>query len=377
MSRAIGDHFSSNIMTEATATPEAEISSADHSIPGNIPSPQPELKNWRRGFWALIVAQFQGAFSLNVLRYLLTFMVMGAALSQANSDALVSLIALLFFVPLVLFSMAGGYLADRFSKRQVTIATKLIEIVAMVGGFFALSAGQQEKLGQAFDLWHHPAQFFSHLPLPFVVLFIAATQAALFGPSKYGLLPELLPERLLSWGNGIIELGTFLAIISGAMAAGWLAQIFKGREWQVGAILVGLSVLGLFSSLAIKKVPAAAPQKKFRINFVGELWEQIKLIKPDRPLWLSVIGNTYFWFLGALFFQTVLTYGNQVLHLDPSHVALLDAALAIGIVVGSALAGYLYGNKIEYGLMPLGAFGMMVTAALVGAVPHTFTSAAV
>ena len=312
-----------------------------------------------------------------MLRYLLTFMVMGGVLSRAHSDTLVSLITLLFFIPLVLFSMAGGYLADRFSKRQVTIATKVIEIVAMVVAIFALSSAQQENLGQVVDLWRNPDLLLAHFPLALVVLFIAATQAALFGPSKYGLLPELLPEKWLSWGNGVIELGTFLAIISGAMAAGWLTQVFAGREWQVGVLLAGFSGLGLLSSLAIGKVPAAAPQKKFRANFVASLWEQIKLMRSDRPLWLAVIGNTYFWFLGTLFLQTVLVYGDRILRLTPARIALLDAALALGIGIGSLLAGYLSGNKIEYGLMPLGAFGMTIMAALVGAVPHSFVSAAI
>src|SRR5579871_373552 len=298
-------------MDEASTTPTTEIPSSNVSASVGNTLSQSTNKNWRRSFWALIVTQFQGAFSLNVLRYLLTFMVMGKALSQASSDALVSLITLLFFVPLVIFSMAGGFLADRFSKRQVTIATKVIEIAAMGVAIFALSSGQQENLRQVVDLWRHPQLFFAHFPLPLVVLFFVATQAALFGPSKYGLLPELLPEKWLSWGNGVIELGTFLAIISGAMAAGWFAQVFHGREWQVGVLLVVLSALGLLSSLAIDKVPAAAPQKKFRANFGAELWGQIKLMQPDRPLWLAVIGNTYFWFLGTLFLQTVLAYGNQ------------------------------------------------------------------
>src|SRR5215467_14460589 len=130
--------MSDSAATTARTTPEQE--SLPNRSSGVIPSNlQPE--NWRRSFWALIVTQFQGAFSLNVLRYLLTFMVMGTALSHEQTDTLVSLITLLFFVPLVLFSMAGGFLADRFSKRQVTIATKLIEIAAMVIAIFALSAG--------------------------------------------------------------------------------------------------------------------------------------------------------------------------------------------------------------------------------------------
>src|SRR5262249_42349354 len=168
-------------------------------------------------------------------------------------------------------------------------------------------------------------------------------QAALFGPAKYGLLPELLPEKLLSWGNGVIELGTFLAIISGAMAAGWLAQVFHGREPIVGAILLGLCVLGLLSSLALGKGHASASEKKFRANPFAELWEQLRLMRADRPLWLAVIGNTYFWFLGTLFLTTVLAYGDDVLHVSSSRIALLDAALALGIGVGSLLAGYLSG----------------------------------
>jgi acyl-[acyl-carrier-protein]-phospholipid O-acyltransferase/long-chain-fatty-acid--[acyl-carrier-protein] ligase len=360
-------------MSSQTPAANSEISNPHEA---GFPAQQPVERHWRRSFWALIVVQFQGAFSLNVLRYLLTFMVVGGTISEARGDTLVSLISLLFFLPLVLFSMAGGFLADRFSKRQVTLATKVIEIAAMVLAIFALTSTQQQYLGEVVDLWRHPGLLFTHFPLPLIVLFVAATQAALFGPSKYGLLPELLPEKWLSWGNGVIELGTFLAIISGAMAAGWLAQIFQGREWKAAALLVGFSGLGLLASMAIRKVPAAAPQARFRANFVASLWQQIQFMRPDRTLWLAVIGNTYFWFLGTLFFQTVVVYGKKTLHLDSSNIALLDAALALGIGIGSVLAGYLSGNKIEYGLMPLGAFGMTIMAAVVGIVPHSFLPAA-
>ncbi len=360
-------------MPAAEPAPSATTAPVHHD-PAQQPPAEPY---WRRSFWALIITQFQGAFSLNVLRYLLTFMVMGIALNPARQDTLVSLITLLFFVPLVLFSMAGGFLADRFSKRRVTIATKVIEIGAMGLAVVALSAAQARDLGHVIDLWRQPGLLFTHFPLPLIVLFVVAMQAALFGPSKYGLLPELLPEKWLSWGNGVIELGTFVAIISGAMAAGWFADAFKGHEPYAGIILVGLAVLGLLSSLAIAKVPAAAPQKKFQANFVADLWEQMRLMRPDRPLWLAVIGNTYFWFLGTLFLTTVLVYGKDVLELNPTRISWLDASLALGIGLGSLIAGYISGNKIEYGLIPLGAFGMTVMAALVGGLPHTFVSAIV
>src|SRR5260221_10320709 len=160
------------------------------------------------------------------------------------------------------------------------------------------------------------------------------------------------------------------------MAAGWLSQVFHGHEWQVAVLLAGSSGLGLLCSMAIGKVPAAAPQIRFRANFVARLWGQIQLMRRDRTLWLSVICDTYFWVLGTLFFQTVVVCGKKTLQLEPCSIALLDAALALGIGIGSLLAGYLSGNKIEYGVMPLGAFGMTIMAAVTGAAPHTFLSAA-
>src|SRR5258708_16610303 len=238
-------------MPDSTAIPAADVPSPDapaHADETLFPPQQPVEKTWRRSFWALIITQFQGAFSLNVLRYLLTFMVLGAALSGSRRDALVSLITLLFFIPLVVFSMAGGFLADRFSKRQVTVVTKIIEIVAMAVAIFALSASQQENLAHVMDLWQHPGLLFTHFPLALVVLFIVAMQAALFGPSKYGLLPEVPPEKWLSWGNGVIELGTFLAVIAGTVAGGWLSQSFHRREAYVGSNQVLFAALGFGSS---------------------------------------------------------------------------------------------------------------------------------
>src|SRR5712664_1301345 len=224
--------------------------------------------NWRRGFWSLIATQFQGAFNENGLKSLVFFLILAMHLKPEEENNRVFVLNLLFSVPFILFSMTGGYLADRFSKRTVTVGTKVFEMAVML---LAMLAFAQENL-----------------QLALTAVFLASTQAALFGPSKYGLLPELLPQKLLSWGNGVIELGTFLAIISGAMAAGWFAQVFAGHEPRAAAVLVVLAVLGLLSSLGIEKVPAAAPQKKFRANFVAELWEQIQLMLPDRTLWLAV-----------------------------------------------------------------------------------------
>jgi acyl-[acyl-carrier-protein]-phospholipid O-acyltransferase/long-chain-fatty-acid--[acyl-carrier-protein] ligase len=307
----------------------------------------PETQRSERGFWALIVTQFQGAFSDNILRNLLLAMIVGMGLAGNHRAQFVSLVTFLFSMPFVLFSMVGGWLADRFSKRQVTMWTKVMEIAAMTVA----------TAGLALHSW----------ATSLVALVLVATQAALFGPSKYGLLPELLPAKRLSWGNGVIELGTFLAIIVGTVTGASLAEHFYGREVYAGYVLLALAIAGFFTSLGIDRVPAAAPDKKLRINFLVDLWQQIGLMRKDQPLFLAVLGNTYFWFLGSLLFSTIFVYGPDVLHVGPAKTGYLNAALAIGIGIGSMIAGLVSGNKIEYGLIPLGAIGMTITAFAFGA----------
>lgn len=299
-----------------------------------------------RGFWALIVTQFQGAYSDNILRNLLLAMIVGMGLAGNERSSFVSMVTFLFSMPFVLFSMTGGWLADRFSKRRVTLWTKAMEIGAMTVATVGLAIHSQ--------------------PMTLLALGLVATQAALFGPSKYGLLPELLPAKRLSWGNGVIELGTFLAIIVGTITGAALAERFHGREVYAGYFLLSLAVVGFLTSIGIDRVPAAAPEKKFQINFLGDLWQQIGLMRRDKALFLAVIGNTYFWFLGSLLFSTIVVYGPDVLHVGQTKTGYLNAALAIGIGIGSMIAGLVSGNKIEYGLIPLGSIGMTCTGLALG-----------
>jgi acyl-[acyl-carrier-protein]-phospholipid O-acyltransferase / long-chain-fatty-acid--[acyl-carrier-protein] ligase len=297
------------------------------------------------GFWALIIAQFQGAFSDNVVKNLVVFVALfGANLTLAEKNSYGELIAALFALPFILFSMAGGFLADRFSKRSVMLGVKMFELFIM----------SLMLLG----LW----KWNKNLLLAGV--FLMGTHSAFFGPSKYGSLPELLPERKLSWGNGILELGTFMAIILGTVAAAVMSQQFHGCQWLSGCILIALAVIGFFSCLGITKIPAANPSKIFNANFPVEIWRSLLAMRGDRPLWLALAGNTYFNFLGMLLLLNLFFYGAETLHVDEMHIGLLNVALALGIGLGSIAAGYLSGGKIEYGLVPLGAFGLSICAAL-------------
>jgi len=305
------------------------------------PPQNPTRKNSaasRGGFWSLIATQFQGAFSDNALKNLVILLILDAGLSAASKNRLVPAVLLLFSLPFILFSMAGGFLADRFSKRSATIGTKLLEVCIAL---LALAG-----------LWT------ANLPMELAAIFLFSTQAALFGPAKYGLLPELLPERDLSWGNGVLELGTFLAILTGTTAAGYLAGVFQGRQQWSGALLIALALIGLACSLGITRVPVADPSRRFQFNFLADLGRAISLMRQDRLLWQAVMGNTFFWFLGGLLQPVVILYGKETLRLSDSHNTWLQAALAVGIGAGSLAAGYLSAGEIEYALVPLGAIGM-------------------
>src|SRR5262249_4768099 len=148
------------------------------------------------------------------------------------------------------------------------------------------------------------------LNLAYAAIFLASTQAALFSPSKYGLLPELLPKSRLSWGNGLLELWTFLALILAVFSAGLMSDKFPHQALSC-LVFLALSGVGLLCSLGITKVPAAAPDKKFIANRLGDLWTQGNLIRKDRVLWLAVLGNTYFWFLATLLMSNILFYGKE------------------------------------------------------------------
>jgi len=309
-------------------------------------TPSTSEQRWRRGFWSLIVTQFQGAFSDNALKTLVTFIGLSMAMSQSGREAVVPLLGILFSLPFIVFSMAGGYLADRFSKRTVTITVKVFEIAVML---FVL------------------AGFFLHsLPMAMGGVLLMGIHSAFFGPSKYGLLPELLPEPKLSWGNGILELGTFLAIISGGAIGGLLFTLFEGRQEWSAVVFISLAVVGFLTSLGISRIPAANPEKKFRANFLGDLFQQIRLIHRDRVLWLAVLGNVYFSFVGALVLQNAILFGTDTLQVGELRTSYMQVALAIGVGLGSFAAGYLSGGKIEYGLVPLGALGLSVFAAALG-----------
>jgi acyl-[acyl-carrier-protein]-phospholipid O-acyltransferase/long-chain-fatty-acid--[acyl-carrier-protein] ligase len=324
----------------------------DRSPAGQLPS------GGLGGFWALIAVQSQNAFSDNALKWLVSFLVLEAAFSKEQRDLwFVLVVPLLFAVPFLLFSIPGGYFADKYSKRNVTLGTKIFELGVMGLATLAFARDRLDLAGLA--------------------LFLACTQGALFGPTKYGLLPELLPEEKLSWGNGIIELTTLVAAIVAALAGGFLATHFRGHQVLSGIVFLVLTVLGLLTSLGISRVPAADPTRRFDWNVPREFFVEFRRMRQDNVLWVAVLANTFFWFLGSLLLLNIVLYATDVLRVDEAHSSYLLAALSLGIGIGSFVAGYASGRRIEHGMVLPGMAGIIAMAAWLSRPGLSFAEVAV
>jgi acyl-[acyl-carrier-protein]-phospholipid O-acyltransferase / long-chain-fatty-acid--[acyl-carrier-protein] ligase len=315
------------------------------------------MNQWKRGFWSVWATQFQESFSDNAYRWIVISFVANMAMAGSTREYLNTLAGILFAAPFVLFSPAGGYLADRYSKRAVILGTKFGEVFVMGIALAGMTLGS--------------------LPIMLVALFLRGIQSSCYSPSKFGMLPEILPEARLSWGNGIIELGSFLAIICGTVAGTSLYSRFSGRLGYAGVILFAATLIGLAISSTLPRVRAAGSITPFRLNPFSELIRQLKDIRKDRTLFLAVLGITYFFMLAALLQYAVEYYGADVLKITPDQTGYLQAAIGIGIGLGSFAAGYLSGGKIEYGLIPLGSAGLTGLALLLSRSDLSFSAVAV
>jgi acyl-[acyl-carrier-protein]-phospholipid O-acyltransferase/long-chain-fatty-acid--[acyl-carrier-protein] ligase len=307
----------------------------------------------------LLLSQFLGAFNDHIYKMVLSLFAVSMAVGTSDGSGYIPAIGAIFVMPYLLFSGYAGHLADVRSKRQVLIYTKLLEVVAMALGCFAL--------------WS------SNMTLMLTVLFLMSLQSALFSPAKYGIIPEIVPLTALSRVNGVIEMTTFLAIILGTTIGSVLFTAWQTHLVRIGLVLVGIAALGTLASFRIPRVPSALAKgviKPFPLNPWAEIIQGVRRLIADRPLWLISLGIAYFWFLGALLQMDLLLYGKNVLGATDVHVGLLQTFIAVGIGTGSFAAGRLSGNKVELGLVPLGALGIGISALVLALLPPAFGSAA-
>jgi MFS family permease len=299
-----------------------------------------------RNFLILLVAQFQAAFSDQVIHAAAVFFIINQNILDAG--VAISLMPIFFYAPWAIFCTLAGYMADRYSKTWLTVLWKGLEVgialVALLG--FWLGASHGSPVG------------------PWLVLgcvFLMGAQSAFFGPVKYGIMPEILSADELSRGNGWLESLSFLAVILGTVVGGVLSFVYRGNETVIGVILLVLSVLGFAVTLGLRHLPAAHPQLRFPRAIYGPLWRNLRLVLTSRPLRLAVVGIAFFTFILAFMRATVYMLGeSQNPRWDELKTSIIVGTVALGIGLGSPLAGYLSGRKVELGLIPLGALGIVL-----------------
>jgi len=296
----------------------------------------------KRGFQAFLWTQFLGAFNDNL--YKIVVSMRAVQISAASGGLYLSLAGAVFVAPFLLFSGYSGHLADAVSKRKVLISVKVFEIAVMLLGL---------------------AVFFStRVELMLIVLFLMAVHSTIFSPAKYGIVPEMLGDEDLSRANALLEMSTFVAIVLGTALGALMFKALKSEPWKMGLGMVAVAVAGFAVSLRITRVPVSRATAPFRLNPFAEVITGTKHLLADRALWLTVLGISYFWFLGMLLQLDLLLFANEVLHVDEFRTGLLLTSLAVGIGVGSMLAGRLSGDKVELGLVPLGSILMALFSVL-------------
>lgn len=314
------------------------------------------LKNL--GFQSFLWTQFLGAFNDNIYKIVVSlFAVEIAAKRGSGGSAYLSLAGAVFILPFILFSGYAGHVADVYNKRSVLIVTKSFEIVAMGMALFALWSGRIDFM--------------------LFVLFLMALQATFFSPAKYGIIPEMLPDKDLSRANGLLEMSTFLAIIMGTAIGGMIFGMWKDRIGWIGILLIIMAFTGICTSFGIPRVPSSGARNTFRISPWGEISIGLRRLYHNKLLFMTVMGISYLWFIGALLQMDILLIGKEIMHLDDEWIGILVAFLAIGMGAGGIIAGKLSGDRIEAGLVPLGSLGMGLFSILLSYSLSSFVMTAV
>lgn len=293
----------------------------------------------KNGFVPYLIAEFLSAFSDNIYKFFLMFM-FTSMFDRDTSAEYISLIGVIFVLPYLLFLGYSGYLSDRFSKRNIFVYVKLSEILITSLIIVALISGNTSfMLG---------------------CLFLMMTRSCIFFPAKVGLLPELLDKQYLALANSLLWMSIFIASILGAVTGGALFQMYGDTRWIVGVILVSVACIGYFNSRRIPKIEYTPLDKPFPINPWRDIIESVKSIRRRKSIAIAILGIGWFWFLGTLI-QTILPlYGKEILHIDETYTALLQAFIGFGIAAGCVVAGWLSKDTYEPGLIPFGSIGIAV-----------------
>lgn len=295
-------------------------------------------RNWV-SFRYLNIAQFIGAMNDNIFKLLLAFCFIQLE-GAASSNRILSIAGAVYVLPFILMSTTAGIIADRYSKRTIIVATRIAELLVLLFGMVAFAL---------------QSQF-----LAFTALFLLATHSAIFGPCKYGIVPEIIPKESISKANGILTSFSYVAIIVGTFLAAFLADI-TNRHFIVALIFCCIfSFISILASFRIQKTPPAGSHKKVTPWLLTEVIENLRIIRNEPSLLSAVLGSSFFLFVGSYVQLNMIPFAMKVLNLSDVQGGYMFLLTAFGIGIGSLLAGKLSGKSVEFGLVPLGGISMAI-----------------
>jgi acyl-[acyl-carrier-protein]-phospholipid O-acyltransferase/long-chain-fatty-acid--[acyl-carrier-protein] ligase len=297
------------------------------------------LRRQLTSFTYLNITQFLGALNDNLYKLLITyFLIQMQGVEQ--SQHIIAMAGAVFVIPFLIFSEGSGTLADRLSKRNIIVFTKVFELLVMSLGFSAF--------------------YFESSFGAYATVFLMATQSALFGPSKYGIVPELVESEKISTANGLLTSFTFLAIIIGTFLASFILDLTDRNYLLASAFCIALSFVGVLTSFCIEYTPPAGSNKRFNVLFISEIWKSLKIAHQYPNLLLSILGSSFFLFVGAFIQLNTIPFALQILNLTDLQGGYLFLLTALGIGTGSIIAGKLSGKIVELGLVPIGGIGITI-----------------
>ena len=310
----------------------------------NDPHPNQFALLGQRRFAPFFWAQFLGAGNDNLFKFAFTVMVtFGTTSASGLAPALVvQLIAALFILPFLLFSATSGQLADKFDKARLIRFVKNLEIAIMAIALYGFTA--------------------KSVPVLLLCTFLLGVHSTLFGPVKYAYLPQQLDERELTGGNGMVEMGTFVAILLGNVVGGLLIAVPEVGAGYVAWSCLALALLGRVSAQFVPRAPATDAALQINWNPVTETWCNLKLAHGSIVVFRSLLGISWMWFFGAVFLTQFPAFAKDVLGGNEQVASLLLVVFSIGIATGSLLCETLSRRHVEIGLVPFGAFGMSLFA---------------
>ncbi len=285
----------------------------------------------------LNATQFLGVINDNVFKFVMAFLLIDA-LGASRASEILSATGAIYVIPFLLFSSSAGILADRFSKQKLLVFMKSAEVILMILALMAFSTR---------SVWGC-----------YTLLFLLSTHSAMFGPSKYGIIAELVPTEKVSRANGLITSFTYLAIIIGTFLASFLTEVTERRFTLVAGFCLLVAACGLVTSFGIKRTPAQDSKKKMNLFFIREIFHTLVNCRKHHHLLPAIFGSSYFLFLGAFTQLNIIPFAIQSLNLSEIAGGYLFLSTALGIALGSFLAGKASRKRIELGLSCLSGIGL-------------------